>query len=464
MEPILPSPMPFTLASRQPDFSAIVSGDASISQSTVLPPESTLTRSKSTNSGPVLTDNLTASKDSLEPQAPLGPLPPNSSLPSARASLNTSLGDASQPPPSPPPVSPPPTDSTPRQAPTNLLLTPPPLRLRDRNNKLNLIFNTCIHLTTPLSENWRTLLLLHTHSFHLTITLTYNRHPISGNSLLGESFAHLLSTLPMWAQLDFSTSLSIFAEKIQITLLRSTSASVEFLLPSLLPTARIPEIKLDFAFEGRGKVRVGMLAPLVDVAVRSFWGDKVARMAPFLGRVGFARECEERREYVEVVSGVLGKFLPVGGEVKALVWRVVLKNLVTRGSLEGVDLEGVEKEMGEEFDPKEGVGEVEMLDFEVEMKRDEWESEGFGECGFSNDDMLLGDDEDRECADDDFCDEWSSDEGLISSDDGEDELWAALETGDDEIWEALEKTSTKEDSDEDVFESYEWDEMMGMAW
>ncbi|KAF8545138.1 hypothetical protein BDD12DRAFT_267739 [Trichophaea hybrida] len=268
----------------------------------------------------------------------------------------------------------------------------------------------------------------------------------------------------MWTKLDFSTSLSIFPEEIQITLLRCTRSSVESLLPSLLPTARIPEIKLDFSFEGGGKVRVGMLAPLVDVAVRSFWGDKVSRMAPFLGRVGFARECEERREYVEVVAGVLEKFRPVGGEVKALVWRVVLRNLVTRGGLEGLDLKAVEKEMGEEFDPKEEVGEVEMLDFEPELKRDEWESEGFGECGFSDHDMLLGDDEDRECADEDFCDEWSSDERLISSDDGEDELWAALETGNDEIWEALEKNSTKEDSDEDVFESYEWDEMMGMAW
>jgi len=224
---------------------------------------------------------------------------------------------------------------------------------------------------------------------------------------------------------------------------------------------------MEFAFEGRGKVSVGMLAPLADVAVRSFWGDKVARLAPFMGRVGFLRECEARREYVGIVAGVLEGFRPEGGEgrgnVKAQLWRAVLKNLVTRDNLEGLDLAAVAGEMKEEFDPtKEGIEDVEMLDFEaLPERKDEWESEGFGGYGDSDDDTLLWDDEDREHVDVNFCDEWSSDDGLISSD-GEYELWAAPETGDDEIWEALEKT--KEDSDEDVFESYEWEEMMkGMA-
>jgi hypothetical protein len=152
------------------------------------------------------------------------------------------------------------------------------------------------------------------------------------------------------------------------------------------------------------------------------------------------------------------------GNVKAQLWRAVLKNLVTRDNLEGLDLAAVAGEMKEEFDPtKEGIEDVEMLDFEaLPERKDEWESEGFGGYGDSDDDTLLWDDEDRERVDVNFCDEWSSDDGLISSD-GEDELWAAPETGDDEIWEALEKT--KEDSDEDVFESYEWEEMMkGMAW
>lgn len=239
----------------------------------------------------------------------------------------------------------------------------------------------------------------------------------------------------MWQQLDLSPALSIRAEEIHISLSRRSGSSVETtLLPGLLPCAHLTRIALAFEFCGVDDLDKGLeaLVPLVDVALRSFWGDKIAKLAPILGKVGFLRGLEDREGYVRLVAGALERFCPEEQEeVEGRVWRVVLENLRDGEALEGLDSR---------------VHRAEAPDYGGS-------SDGFllgGAEYDSGDECLFGDDYDDDYDREILWDDW---------DDGPEFpglLMDNLSDGGDELWESLDNDGgTRGDTKVD---SYIWDE------
>lgn len=117
----------------------------------------------------------------------------------------------------------------------------------------------------------------------------------------------------MWVQLQFTPALSIpSATTVHIALARTSHT--EAMLPTMLPgdVAGVAHVNMRFEFGAVGE-RSSMppaaveLMALTDTAVRSFWSDKVATVAPMVGRPGRLAAIESRAPVVEMIAEVLNR-------------------------------------------------------------------------------------------------------------------------------------------------------------
>ena len=98
----------------------------------------------------------------------------------------------------------------------------------------------------------------------------------------------------MWEQLGFRAELTMSDKHFQVRLTQDDSKPTECTLASILPTARIPEVQISLQYRAEDNVVTGdYLAPVTHVALLKFWGDKIASVAPSVGRVGYMRRLEK---------------------------------------------------------------------------------------------------------------------------------------------------------------------------
>ncbi|TGZ80285.1 hypothetical protein EX30DRAFT_372244 [Ascodesmis nigricans] len=198
-----------------------------------------------------------------------------------------------------------------------LHLLPPPLPLTSPSHHLTLTPRLTLFSPTPFLPPRPTLL---SPSLTLTLTLTPAHHlPI---------FSRLLSHSPLFTSLGFTPTLTLVsATTAELRLLRTSAgeAAMEACLRSR--AARLVNIDMSFIFApaaGRelecldemdltGRELKEMVR-LADTAVRSFWGDKVARYVRLLRGDAVVNECDERVMAVGVVADVLARRIrAVGG-------------------------------------------------------------------------------------------------------------------------------------------------------
>lgn len=101
-------------------------------------------------------------------------------------------------------------------------------------------------------------------------------------------------------------------------------------------------ITLNFSFSREGLLRdhkalPGLLElmPLTDTAFRGLWNNKIASLAPVLGKVRYLEEVSEKAEYVSVVVDAI---MSVAERSEDIVLKGRVEDLEVRGSVE--DLEG----------------------------------------------------------------------------------------------------------------------------
>lgn len=91
-----------------------------------------------------------------------------------------------------------------------------------------------------------------------------------------------------------------------------TSAATELLISTILPTASLVCIKLDFFFCRKGLLRNHTSLPtllelmkLTDTALRNFWSKEVHGLAPIIGKVGYLDGVSKKAEYVDVIADAI---------------------------------------------------------------------------------------------------------------------------------------------------------------
>lgn len=142
-----------------------------------------------------------------------------------------------------------------------------------------------------------------------------------------------------------------------VDLTRSTpaSAATELFLSTILPTASLVCITLDFSFCRKGLLRdhtsppaLQELMALTDTTLRKFWSKEVHGLAPIVGKVGYLEGMSEKAEYVDVVADTILRVAArsgneelrrtveelegSGGGVKKRTWRVLLDVLKRKKS------------------------------------------------------------------------------------------------------------------------------------
>ena len=94
----------------------------------------------------------------------------------------------------------------------------------------------------------------------------------------------------MREQLGFRAALLISDKEIQIQLTHVEATPIETTLPTILPTSRIPEVDISLQYRAKDNVVKGdYLALVTYAALLKFWGDKIASVAPSVGRVGYSQ-------------------------------------------------------------------------------------------------------------------------------------------------------------------------------
>ena len=215
----------------------------------------------------------------------------------------------------------------------------------------------------------------------------------------------------MFSQLGLTPQLSFSPDGAKIHLKRKIGSTIESLvLPRVMPCAQLMRIALEFHVNGELE-DVRALVPLVDVALRSFWADKVAALAPTLGRVDFLNGVEERAGYVPLITDVLAPFCGGRQACEAQVWRVMLENLKGGRALEvfGVDVD------------------IKGAQNEAEAKSD---AEPLMDADKNEDECRLGEDEERHLADNKYLlrlDEYIDNNFLLEEED--DYIWDEEEDG-----------------------------------
>ena len=278
-------------------------------------------------------------------------------------------------------------------------LTPPALKLY--SHELDLTFSGTVTLLLPAATpaaSYPSLLLLRARSFAVSLTATHNGTVLCADSPRLQAWARSLADAEMWAQLGYTTALSIFDDgAVKLELTRSSAAEA---MMKEFAGGEVEGVRMGFEFTGEGP-----WGDATDRAVRAFWEDKVQDIAPVVGAAGLVEECGKRVLPLEVIAGVVVRMRGVGRkEAEEGLWRGMVKGLGARRKRLLRIKGAVEWEDGGEMLVSEGDGDVkkeegDQLLFEDEESAPEslW---GMLDEEESSDDGLLF--EEREDSDDDF--------------------------------------------------------------
>ncbi|KAI5784598.1 hypothetical protein EDC01DRAFT_750627 [Geopyxis carbonaria] len=290
-----------------------------------------------------------------------------------------------------------------------IILECPPFNVRDRPNSLKLCFNCTIHLVVPethvADELWRSLTFLPSLGLALSLKLVHNDIALDSTSPVLQSWARSIAEATMWKELKLITALSIYPpSRIEIGLIRSTACETH--LPTILSIGRVEKITMDFEFadNGKKKLTVERMMPLTDLAVQSFWLDKMSIHTPALGRPGWTTVCDERIEFVSVIAGILSSRRKrpdkesesnqdfteeieekLEKSIEAKIWQVVLKHMRTPKKLTNiqcvdgesmeVDMELLQHGSGTEFEKKQTQGKQKFNKKHCKVKNDSSEDD-----------------------------------------------------------------------------------------
>lgn len=103
---------------------------------------------------------------------------------------------------------------------------------------------------------------------------------------------------------------------LSVVLIRTCqlSAATELFLPKVIPTAFLSDISLNFLFNSTepyspyGTTSSIELMPQIDTAIRGLWNDKIAQLAPILGKIGYLESISQNSEYITVISDAIRNF------------------------------------------------------------------------------------------------------------------------------------------------------------
>ncbi len=202
-------------------------------------------------------------------------------------------------------------------------------------------------------------------------------------------------------------------------------------LPDILPdsTAHLSTIALTFSFHGVETNPPPHFIPLTDIAVRSFWSDKVSKYAPLVGTPGVLDGLDKRREYADILVDILRRRKPEaesslhGQEeeinVKERLWRIMIANIKKSGPLKTMQSPG-DVGLNEEIQTQEiealvepDAGEEDEALFR-DAEDDEFEGLRFS-SGDEDGDAWFSDGEEQEIL-------HGLDDNVLGRDDGEDML------------------------------------------
>lgn len=143
-----------------------------------------------------------------------------------------------------------------------------------------------------------------------------------------------------------------------------TPAATELLLSTILPTASLVYITIEFSFCRKGLLRDHTSLPtllelmkLTDTALRNFWSKEVHGLAPIIGKVGHLDGVSKKTEYVDVIADTIlrvagrskneelrrsvEEFEGSGGGIRKRAWRVLLDVLKTKKGCVGSRLKSL---------------------------------------------------------------------------------------------------------------------------
>lgn len=143
-----------------------------------------------------------------------------------------------------------------------------------------------------------------------------------------------------------------------------TPAATELLLSTILPTASLVYITIEFSFCRKGLLRDHTSLPtllelmkLTDTALRNFWSKEVHGLAPIIGKVGYLDGVSKKTEYADVIADAILRvaarskneeltrsveaFEGNGGGIRKQTWRVLLDVLKTKKGCVGSRLKSL---------------------------------------------------------------------------------------------------------------------------
>lgn len=143
-----------------------------------------------------------------------------------------------------------------------------------------------------------------------------------------------------------------------------TPAATELLLSTILPTASLVYITIEFSFCRKGLLRDHTSLPtllelmkLTDTALRNFWSKEVHGLAPIIGKVGYLDGVSKKTEYADVIADAIlrvaarskneeltrsvEEFEGNGGGIRKQTWRVLLDVLKTKKGCVGSRLKSL---------------------------------------------------------------------------------------------------------------------------
>lgn len=174
--------------------------------------------------------------------------------------------------------------------------------------------------------------------------------------VIGWSFYHPPAILNSWIR--SCLFLTTFSSLVDLARSTPTPAATELLLSTILPTASLVCIALDFSFRRKGLLMdhtslpaLQELMSLTDTALRGFWNKEVHGLAPIVGKVGYLEGVSEKAEYIDIVADAIlrvaarsgneelrrtvGELEGSGGGVGKRTWRALLD--VLKGKKGGVE-------------------------------------------------------------------------------------------------------------------------------
>ncbi|KAL7274987.1 hypothetical protein RUND412_002081 [Rhizina undulata] len=253
---------------------------------------------------------------------------------------------------------------------TALRLNCPVFHLEDKENNLCLDFTAGMRMVLPDESwiaRWQELTVIRGPGLCLRVNLLWNGERIL-NERIVEKFGRIISKAEMWEQLLFSTTLELPncsnceepEDSIIVHLTRSMApdteetskchseqaasvGAVELLLPSLVPSASLVHIYLSFSFSFSTQEEIyfpklAQLLPLTELALKSFWCEKVSQIAPVVGAVGYLHELAKRENLVGTIAD---SFERVRGRTSNLALKNIIEELAENdtGKRTGIGIE-----------------------------------------------------------------------------------------------------------------------------